>query len=198
MSRAGLVGAIAMLMAACAPAPTPPAPTASPPATPKADTLHACSVLSARTVAFTAPDAQNRLEAHAFGPSCQGATVVVTLRDAQGHALWAQAEPYTQLATYDPSMPPATPEILQQFLDTMLVSARMVRTAEAPEWTPDRPSLALEEGVLDETRLPREFYLQLRVKNLPMLCVPMGQHAQSCLFFDPASDGVGELYSSAS
>lgn len=194
-----------MLAAACSPPAAAPQTEASASPTvsmPRAETAAAptgCAVRETRTLEFSAPaPALDQIDVHAFGPTCAQATVTVTLRNANGDALWARAEPYAQLTLTDPSMPAASPEIMRQTLATMLAGARLDRTSSAPDWPAEQPSLAVEDGALNETQLPREFYLQLRARALAMLCIPFGQETESCIYYDSESVGVGVMFNSAS
>jgi hypothetical protein len=194
------LGAIlaAMLAAGCEATRTPAAPSDSAAPAATAAAPDGCLVSAHRVVGFTAPDAQDRLEASAAGPSCQQAIVTLSVRKADGTALWADAAPYAQLVVADAALPQASPGILRQFLEAMLAGAQTGAAADAPDWPASQATLATEDGALDETRLPREFYVQLRARGAPMVCLPFGQHSQTCLYYDPASDGAGELFTSAS
>jgi hypothetical protein len=197
MSR-WLLAFAALALAACAPAPQQSAPVALPaPAVAAPAPFAACLAQASRTLDFTGPQSQDRLEAIAYGPSCETAIIVLSLRKADGAALWAAAAPYSQMSVADAALPPASPDILRQFLETMLAGARITSAANAPEWPTDRPEPAQEETAFEETQLPREFYALLKARRAPMACLPFGHHSQTCLYYDAASDGAGELFTSS-
>ncbi|MGE3302452.1 MAG: hypothetical protein AB7M12_05005 [Hyphomonadaceae bacterium] len=169
----------AMLFAlACSPAEKP-AETAQSSAAP-AD----CARVVRRTIAFTAPDAQDVIEARAIGPDCDAAVVVFSLRRADGAPLWAMARAHAWArdpgGAYAPSHDAAA---MDAFL-TEWANARQDTTAALPDW-PERENVFKDQlGGLNATPLPREQYLDVRRQGAPRLCFAADAETIDCIYYD--------------
>lgn len=162
----------AACVAACAPG-------AGPAKTPPSG---ACADAVARaTIAFTAPDAKDVVEARALGPKCESAAVVWTLRAADGALLHVQAAPYVHIAQPKDA---ADVRELQAFLDRW-VSVTVDDTSQSPAWPAGADVLPEDAGAGAGSPLLRDTYEAVRTAKLARLCLITAHESFSCLFYDP-------------
>lgn len=129
-----------------------------------------CDVTITHELAFSA--AHDEVTAQLLGPTCGEAVALYSVRQEDGHLIWAWAGSAAQLddgADAD--------AFLQRW-----ASASVATTQTAPPF--DR----LAQG---QTTLDRLTYEDLRARNLPMLCHLAGAGKEVCAFWEPAAGAAG-------
>lgn len=155
-----------------------------------------------RDVALTAPGARDMLQAEVIGPTCQQAGLLLSLRKADGSLLWSYSVRAMDTWAFEPGVdgqPPPPEAAMQKFLTDVLANVRIETSETAPDWpeTADRPEDPT--GLFHVSPMPREAYLMLRARKVPVLCVQAEMGTSHCISFDPeAGDVANEFYSSSS
>jgi hypothetical protein len=127
-----------------------------------------------------------RVEAHAYGPSCDKAVSSLTVRDGSGKPVWVYAGLPVQLSyDMDPVKGP-TREQLKTFLDTWLDTAKLETTAALPVWAAGAkgPGAEDEPGV-GGTAYDRESYEAIRGQKAPQICYATGVESFECIWITP-------------
>ncbi len=162
----------------------------------------ACIVPVAREVALTAPAARDVVEAQVIGPTCRDAALLLTLRKADGSLLWTFSVRATDTWAFEPGLegqPPAPEAGMQAFLADILKNVRIENSGTAPDWPQEADRPEDPSGLFHTSPLPREAYLALRAKNVPLLCMQAEMGTSRCISFDPEfSDVANAFYSSSS
>lgn len=192
--------ALALLASGCGPQATP-TDQGSPASAESKPTATLCVSPVSREVALTAAGAADKLEATVIGANCETATLLLTLRKADGALLWTHSIRATDTWAFvpaDDSKPVVPAEAMASFLADVFKQARIEKTGAGPDWPegaerPEDPS-----GLFYVTPLPREAYLILRQKNVPMACVQAEMGTSYCVAFDPEFDDVANTFYSAS
>lgn len=193
-------GALMLLAAGCGPQATQtgasgPAPGESRP------TAELCIPPINRDIALTAAGSRVSLQATVIGANCEAATLLLTLRKADGPLLWTHSIRATDTWAFvpaDESKPVVPAEGMASFLADVFKNVRIEKTGAGPDWPegaerPENPS-----GLYYVSPLPREAYLILRQKNVPMTCVQAEMGTSYCVAFDPQFDAVANTFYSAS
>jgi hypothetical protein len=141
-----------------------------------------CDLTETRGIAFTAPDAEDRIIVRSFGASCDKAIGVYEIVDSEGRPIWAWASPLQR--AFGDSFEADDPEHMQTFLERWS-QPEIASTQAAPEWD------ALAPG---QTTFDQFTYADIRTRNLPMLCHFSGTARQTCVFWEPVAGGAGHLY----
>lgn len=161
-----------------------------------------CTAPVTRKVGLTASNAKDLLEAQIVGANCEQGALVLTLRKADGMLLWSHSVRATDTWAFVPASddaPVDPPKAMATFIEEVFKNSRIEKTGMAPDWPegaerPEDPS-----GLYHETLLPREAYLILRTKNVPMLCVQAEMGTSHCVSYDPEfGDVANEFYASSS
>jgi hypothetical protein len=150
-----------------------------------ATTQPGCDHIARLTVSFTAPEAADTIEAHAFGPDCHSVFVTLTLRRADGKALWiwATEKPWLQAgAQSDPDAAAAVDQFVNE-----LVKVRVDTTAQLPEWPQRETAFADSLGAFLSTPFARDQYLDIRNRAVPRLCFASGVAHSQCVYYDAQS-----------
>lgn len=159
-----------------------------------------CTAPITREVALTG--AKDTLEAQIVGPSCEQGALVLTLRKADGMLLWSHSVRATDTWAFVPASDdaPLDPhKAMETFLSEVFKNVRIEKTGEAPEWPEGAERPEDPTGLFHETPWPREAYLILRTKNVPMMCVQAAMGTSHCIAYDPETpDVANEFYSSSS
>ena len=195
-----LCAALVLLASGCSPDAAKPG-EAGPVSGESKPTATLCVPAVSREVALTAADAKDVLEATVIGADCEKATLLLTLRKADGALLWTHSIRATDTWAFvpvDDSKPVVPAEGMASFLADVFKEARVEKTSAAPDWPegaerPEEPS-----GLYFVTPLPREAYLILRQKNVPMACVQAEMGTSYCVAFDPEFNDVANTFYSAS
>lgn len=164
--------ALALMTVACGP----------PKAAPVAEA--GCERRAERVVAFTAPEAQDRIVARALGETCETAVVVWAVQNAAGKVLWTYAAPYDALVATANAGSAAE---MGAFLQTW-VNAPVDDTGASPPWTEEVPPEAW--GPSGQSMFARETYETIRNARLPRVCVPTSRETTQCLFYDADAEAV--------
>lgn len=145
-----------------------------------------CNLVAERTAAFTAPGAQDVIEARAVGRDCAGAVVVWTVRNGAGKPLFAHAAPYEWI--HKP-VDPASPKEMQTFLDSW-ANVPVDDTSASPEWKTEELAAAGAWGPGGASMFVRETYESIRAAKLPRICLPISSDAYQCIFYDAEAEAV--------
>jgi hypothetical protein len=147
-----------------------------------APTQARCDLDVTHPLAFTAPDAEDSISAHAIGPACDKTIGLLVLRTNEGYPIWSWSAPLTH--RFGDVFSPEDHEHMQNFLERWAAPA-LATTQNAPAWS------ALQAG---QTTLDELTYEDLRARNLPMLCHFIGTARETCIFWEPAAGGAGHFY----
>jgi hypothetical protein len=152
-----------------------------------------CERSASHDVSFTSPNAEDVIETRSFGPRCDMAVIVWTLRADGGRVLWTHSLPYEALATaQDLTSVPAMDAFLQRWAQVSVDD-----TAASPAWPADAELLPAEWGPLGGSMFPQPTYETIRDQRLPRLCMRMGERETTCLFYDPRAEAVDVHFRSA-
>jgi hypothetical protein len=150
----------------------------------------ACALSAESQFSFSNSDAPDAAIANAFGPSCDQAVVVLTLRNSAGDPLWTHVGTYHFMVHGGPPPPgaaPASAADVQAFLDAW-ANVSVTTSAALPAWAEGaaRPG---EEGqpFAYVTPFDRETYERLRAQDLAQICFAAGAETSRCLVIDPAT-----------
>lgn len=157
--------AVALALAACAPG----------------QAQH-CDLSFEREIAFTAPDAQDRIIVRTLGDRCDKAIGHYALLSEDGVPHWAWTEPLRR--GFGDAFNEADAEQMRAFL-TRWSEASVATTDSAPDWA----RLAPGQSTLDQLT-----YDDIRSRRLPMLCHVSGTSRETCVFWEPAAGGAGHFY----
>lgn len=127
-----------------------------------------------------------RVEARAFGASCDNATAVLVVSNEQG--------PLYQAAFSTPWVfglaNAGTPEAMMTALSEWITQRGASSTGRLPAWAQDAESPdAGEFPFMPDEWLDQAGYEELRAADLPMFCFPQGLESERCLV---ARDGLIE------
>ena len=161
-----------------------------------------CAAPVTREVALTGSGAKDLLDAQIVGPDCEKGALVLTLRKADGALLWAYSVRATDTWAFVPAsdgVPVDPPRAMATFIQEVFKNARIEKTGEAPDWPEGGERPEDPTGLYHVTPLPREAYLILRTKNVPMLCVQAEMGTSHCISYDSEfGDVANEFYASSS
>jgi hypothetical protein len=182
--KAALVAAfLALALCACAP----PAPQA---AAPPRD----CNAVSTKTIAFTAPDAQDVLETRSIGRDCKDVFVLLTIRKASGEPLWSFSTPHGWGADRTVEGSGDDPAAMEAFLENW--SVKIDTTGALPDW-PERERVFQDDlGAFMHTPFPRDQYLEIRSKEYPRACYATGFESGECVYYDTNTGVVFKVFDS--
>ncbi|MET0183677.1 MAG: hypothetical protein ABW199_12410 [Caulobacterales bacterium] len=151
-----------------------------------------CARSATHGVRFSNAETDDIVTATSAGPSCAQAFVFLSIRDADGDPLWAQAGTYYDMTAGGVPLgdaPQATPQQMDEFLRGW-ANVRTARTMSLPDWTEGAASLteSATDGMSYDTPFVRETYRALRERDLRMLCFANSPESEQCLIIDPASN----------
>ena len=138
-----------------------------------------CDITVTQDVAFTAPDAQERITTHAFGESCDRAIALYAIHDAEGYPVWSWSTPLAR--AFGEAFVQSDDDHMRDFL-TRWGQPSVSTTQSAPEWERLAPG---------QTTLGRLTYDDIRARDLPMLCHASGTAREVCVFWEPVAGGAG-------
>ncbi|MBY0563186.1 MAG: hypothetical protein K2P58_03280 [Hyphomonadaceae bacterium] len=141
-----------------------------------------CDLEAARTIALTAPGAEDEIVAQAIGPACDKAVGLLVVRTAEGYPVWSWSAPIS--LRFGDVFAAQDREPMQAFLERW-TDATLSTTGAAPDWS------ALAPG---QTTLDQFTYDDIRARALPMLCHYSATARETCVFWEPAAGGAGHLY----
>jgi hypothetical protein len=154
-----------------------------------------CDRTATQVVAFTAPDAQDVIEARSFGADCGNAVVMITVRRTDGAPLyaWATAQPWVA----DRTVSATNGEEMQNFLQHW-AQARVDTTLAMPDWPQRENAFTDQLGPFMSTPLPREQYLDVRSKGAPRLCFSTGIDSGTCIYYDAQANAAMKVLETGS
>lgn len=192
--------ALALLAAGCGQQATGPSETRSA-SSESSPTAEPCVPPVTREIALTAADARDVLEATVIGADCENATLLLTLRKADGALLWTHSMRATDTGAFvsaDDSKPVAPAEGMASFLADVFKEVRIGKTGAGPDWPEGAEQPEDSSSLYYVSPLPREAYLILRRKNVPMTCVQAEMGTIYCVAFDPELNDVANTFYSSS
>jgi hypothetical protein len=136
----------------------------------------------AHEISFTSEGAPDRVTAHALGASCDKATLLYVIHDADERPIWAWVSPMSR--AFGDVIASDEPERMREFLETW-ARPEVSTTGRAPEWNGLAP---------DQTTLDQFTYDDIRARDLPMLCHFSGTARQTCVFWESAAGGAGLFF----
>ena len=145
-----------------------------------------CNHAVTRTVAFTAVNAHDLVEARSLGASCDTAVVVWTIRDAAGKPLWTHAAPYAWLSTSSDTRSVAE---MMTFLEGW-AGVAVDDTSASPVWAHDKEVGPEGWGASGGSMFTRDTYETIRTERLPRICVPTTSERYQCIFYDAQAEAV--------
>jgi hypothetical protein len=164
--------------------------------------IAACISPMKREVTLTAPGAKDVLEAQVIGADCEKASLVLNLHKADGTLLWTysvRASDTWAFLPADDSKPVDPKTGMEKFLSDVFQNARIETSDMAPDWPEGSDGPEDPTGLFHVSPMPREAYLILRAKKVPVLCVQAEMGTSHCVSFDPEfGDTASEFYSSSS
>ncbi len=140
-----------------------------------------CDFTVTRDVAFTGPDARDRVTVRSIGTSCDKAIGLFTIHDAEGVPIWSWTSPLER--AFGNVFAAEDTEHMRNFLERW-AAPKLERTQAATEYSLLAPG---------QTTLDRLTYEDIRTRNLPMLCHFSGTARETCVFWEPAAGGAGHF-----
>lgn len=141
-----------------------------------------CDITVTRELAFSSPDARDTVTARAIGATCDKATGLYIIQDAEQRPIWAWAAPLPR--AFGDVFAADEPEHVREFLQSWAQPA-LLTTQQAPAWR----DLARDQTTMDEFT-----YEDIRARDLPMLCHFSGTARQLCVFWEPAAGAAGHFF----
>lgn len=184
MKRIFLAALLAALAACSQPAPKEEAAAPAP---------SECNKIVKKTVAFTAPDAEDIVEARAFGADCRAGFIELTVRRADGKPLWlwGSAKSWLRIAP-DQGENTDGPDPVEQFLQAW-VNVGVDTTANLPDWPQRKTAFKDQLGAFMTTPFERDQYLDIRSKGVPRLCFAAGIDRGECIYYDPQTGEAAKV-----
>lgn len=154
-----------------------------------------CDRTATHVVAFSAPDAEDVVEARSFGPECRDAVVMIIVRRADGAPLyaWSTARHWVS----DRAAGITTGEQMQNFLQEW-TQVSVDSTMALPDWPQREQAFTDNLGAFMSTPLPREQYLDVRGRGAPRLCFATGIESGTCIYYDPQSRAAEKVLETGS
>lgn len=141
-----------------------------------------CDLQATREIAFSSSEPTDEVLTRSIGPSCDKTIGLFVLRTADGYPVWSWSAPLAH--RFGDVFAAEDTEHMQSFLDSW-AQPEITTTQAASAWS------ALTPG---QTTLDQLTYEDVRARNLPMLCHFSGTARQTCVFWEPAAGGAGQLY----
>ncbi|HYD87957.1 MAG TPA: hypothetical protein VEA80_10810 [Vitreimonas sp.] len=146
-----------------------------------AETATGCDLSHQQEFTFTDAEAPDTILAQSIGPSCDKAIGLLVVRTAEGYPVWSWSAPLSH--RFGEVFEAEEREHMQSFLEAW-VRPEIATTSAAPGWETLSPG---------QTTLNQLTYEDVRARNLPMLCHFSGTARQTCVFWEPAAGGAGQL-----
>jgi hypothetical protein len=154
--------------------------------------MSACAARIERTIAFTAPDAQDVLTVQSSGPSCANLIANVTVRTAEGHVVFAHAQRIDALM--DPKLNPVAVNGVRAVLADYAAVADGGARAALPEWADGAPDIGAfaPYGMFTPTA-GNMLYRRIRDSNAPLLRLREGRESGAFFAYLPEIDEVEQV-----
>ncbi|MGJ3233165.1 MAG: hypothetical protein ACFE0P_15350 [Oceanicaulis sp.] len=154
-----------------------------------APALAACSGAQSKSVAFTCADASDTVRLRVDAEDCAQAAALVTVRDADGALLFADAFKLKDLALQEPPAPDRLDDLLSSFTDN-------ISTRQADGLAPFEA--ATTEGTDNPTAIrpvaSQRIYERARAAGGTVLCFNVHYSTLECLWHDAERGGTFHLY----
>lgn len=144
-------------------------------------------------IAWSDPSTPDLLSARSVGADCVHAGVVLTITNRAGETLLTGEAGYAGMnfgdRTHD--LPPVSEAEMDAFLASWLGSVWVLRSSALPEWPAGASGLPFPAaGGGYETYLDRETYMNVRGRDLPVLCYDVASETAECFAYDPTTHGT--------
>jgi|GEM_PF-2515818 len=146
-----------------------------------AQTAQTCDLSFEQEFTFTNIDAPDTIHVQAMGPACDKAVGLLQVRTAEGYPVWSWSAPLSH--RFGEVFGAEDREHMQTFLEAW-ARPQIATTSAAPGW---------ESLLPGQTTLNQLTYEDVRARDLPMLCHFSGTARQTCVFWEPAAGGAGQL-----
>lgn len=141
-----------------------------------------CEAVVTRDISFSNAEMPDHLTLTADGPSCDKAVAQLVIRTGEGHPAWAWTAPLPH--AFSAAFGDMTAEGMTGFLERW-ADVETSSTSAAPDYA----ELAPRQTTLDPTT-----YMDVRARDLPMLCHASGTAREVCIFWEPAAGGAGHYF----
>ena len=162
-----------------------------------------CGLVQSHAVAFSGAStsdvtAGDTVEARSFGPDCARAVVALTVRAADGTALWTFAAP-ARAVFPETAAGAIDPTAATQAMDTLLrrwARVSVSTTADQPRWAPMSAGPGGASPELPEAGPPtgpwstpfdEATYADIRARGLPMACFETSPDSAQCIYWEAAA-----------
>jgi predicted small secreted protein len=151
-------------------------------ATTEADGANGCA--ATESAPWNAGSETLTVEAVSAGADCANAEATITLRRAEGAAMYSQTLPASQIMTLAGAESAADMQRrLQEWVSPP--GAAMDSTGDLPEWTANAANPGESESVFHPYGgMDRAAYAALRAADAPMFCFVQGMESQACFYLD--------------
>lgn len=162
-----------------------------------------CGLVQAHQTAFSGAStsdvtAGDTIEARSFGPDCAKAVVALTIRAADGTALWTFAAP-ARTVFPETAAGAVDPTAATQAMDTLLrrwARVTVSTTADQPRWAPMSAVPGSAPPEIPESQSPmapwstpfdEATYASIRDRGLPMACFETSPDTAQCVYWEAAA-----------
>jgi hypothetical protein len=150
-----------------------------------------CAGRIEKTIAFTAPDAQDVLTVQSSGPRCDNLIANVTIRTRDGHVVFAHAQRIDTLM--DPRLNPIAANGVRAVLEDYAVMTDGGARAMLPDW-PDGGEIAAGSAYAMLTPTATAMlYRRVREQNAPLLRLREGRDSGAYFAYLPEIDEVEQI-----
>ncbi|MEQ1929106.1 MAG: hypothetical protein ABL957_01050 [Parvularculaceae bacterium] len=144
-----------------------------------------CASYEERVVPFTSWDAADRVAVRVVGKTCADASVLLSIADKDGRAIFAHAAILNQLNPRE-----TTPAGMRKTVEGVWRIVGPRRTSDVAEWAPPKESYVAG----DEMPLwGADQHEAARHSDMPLICYPQDGMSGQCVYYDQARASVREL-----
>jgi hypothetical protein len=144
-----------------------------------------CAYYEERVTPFTSWEASDRVAVRVVGESCANASVLVSIVDAKGKAIFTHAAIFNQLNPME-----TTPAGMAKTVEGVWRVVGPRRTSEIAEWAPAKESYVAGEEMPLWDAAQHE---AARHADMPLICYPEDGMSGQCVFYDATRASVREL-----
>jgi hypothetical protein len=127
------------------------------------------------------------------GPDCSKAVILLTIRTGEGFAIYndVMATDGIHFVDVDAAKPETMAAALAKLVDQG-PNTEMEGTGSLPEWKAgqEAPEMKGEFPFYPDRDMNQDWYMELRAKNLPMVCYVPGLESLHCVSIDPETDAA--------
>ena len=144
-----------------------------------------CQYYEERVIPFTSWETPDRVSVRVVGDSCEGASVIVSIAEPKGRAIFTHAAILNQLNPRE-----TTPGGMAKTVEGVWRIVGPRRTSDIAEWAPPKESYVAG----DEMPLwGAQEHEAARHADMPLICYPQDGMSGQCVYYDAARAGVREL-----